>query len=80
MGPTILHQPPVFDGLSPVRGKCIFWRERLEEEDLFDGDVKPRNRRVHCVCFVEGDRWEATVSTVPDECPFGYRCRYHIRT
>lgn len=67
-----------YDGFSQVRGKCRFWRERLEEEDRFDSEVKPRDRRVHCSCFVEGIAWEVTVGTVPAECPLWYRCRYHM--
>jgi len=65
------------DGMSVVHRKCRFWRELLDEEDRFDSEVKPRDRRVHCSCFVEGLSWEVTVGTVPADCPLRSRCRYY---
>jgi hypothetical protein len=68
------------DGQSQVRGKCQYWRERMNDDDRWDIDLKPHERRVMCSCFVEGDQWDATVGTLPDDCPDRFRCRYHVRT
>lgn len=65
--------------MTQVRGKCQYWRERLNEDDRWDLAVKPPQRRVDCSCFVEGDRWEATISSVPLDCPVHFRCRYYIK-
>ncbi len=68
-----------FDGYAPVRGKCIYWREALNGEDEFNLRIKSENKRVECSCFVLGDLWHVTVSTVPSDCPEHRRCRYYIK-
>lgn len=66
------------DGQTQIRGKCQYWRERVDEYDLWDPDVKPRAKRVTGACFVEGRLWQYTVGTLPDDCPDCYHCRYHV--
>lgn len=66
------------DGQTQIRGKCLYWRERADEYDRWDPDVKPLEKRVTCACFVEGRLWHATVGTIPGECPDHFHCRYHI--
>jgi len=68
------------DGFSPIKGKCTYWRETLVEDDRFDSRVKKADKRVLCNCFVEGNTWPATVSTIPRDCPETYHCRYYIKT
>lgn len=63
---------------SPIRGKCFYWREQLNVDDVYDTRVKKDERRVECSCFVEGDRWTYTASTVPADCPQRLHCRYYI--
>jgi len=65
---------------APIKGKCTWWREFPNEEDRFDSALRDSDRRVECVCFVEGDAWEYKFKDVPDDCPFYRRCRYHIRS
>jgi hypothetical protein len=67
------------DIYAPVKGKCMWWREFADEEDRFDQRLSPGRRRVSCVCFVEGDRWQYLSQDVPADCPLGRRCRYHIK-
>ena len=67
------------DGYDPVPGKCNFWRERLNDEDRWDSSLKKEDRRVECSCFVEGDTWQVTVTTVPSDCPERFRCRYYVK-
>ena len=67
------------DGFAPIKGKCLYWRERLDEEDRYDSRLKKDEWRVHSTCFVDGDRWEYTVSTIPPDCPLHRKCRYHMR-
>ena len=62
-----------------VKGKCTWWREFPNEEDRFNRSLKADERRVQCICFVEGDTWEYETRDVPADCPFSRRCRYHIR-
>ena len=64
---------------EPIRGKCTWWREDLNEEDRFDRGLKAEAKRVHCACFVEGGTWEFHVGDVPKDCPVNLGCRYHIR-
>lgn len=64
---------------APVKGKCTWWREFPSEEDRFDPSISPENRRVDCMCFVEGDLWRYVSKDVPAECPEHRRCRYHIK-
>ena len=68
----------VLDGQTQIRGKCLYWRERMDEYDRWDLDVKPRDKRVLCSCFVEGKLWQVTVATLPGDCPDSEHCRYHI--
>ncbi len=64
---------------GPIKGKCTWWREFLNEEDRFDRGLPAGAKRVQCVCFVEGGAWEFTARTVPRDCPSSRRCRYHIK-
>lgn len=68
------------DGQTQVRGKCRYWRERMYEDDRWDIDVKRADKRVRCCCFVEGTFWEASVSTLPEDCPSRHACRYHVQS
>lgn len=68
------------DGYHPVKGKCLYWRELLNADDEWDTRLKQEQKRVECSCFVEGDRWEYTVETVPSDCPRTRHCRYHIKS
>lgn len=72
--------PVKLDGQTQVRGKCQYWRERMLEDDRWDLDLKLHAKRVACTCFVEGTRWEATVGTLPNDCPDQHACRYHVTT
>ncbi len=67
------------DGYAPVKGKCVYWRERLNEEDRWDVRLREDEKRVECSCFVEGDIWSVTTSTIPNDCPNRWHCRYYIR-
>jgi len=66
------------DGYSPIRGKCFYWREQVDDGDRYNTRVKPEDWQVECTCFVEGTRWLHTVSTVPADCPQKRHCRYYI--
>ncbi len=66
------------DGYTPIHRKCLFWREQIEDEDVYDSRLSEQDRRVSCTCFVEGDRWAYTVATVPPDCPKARKCRYYI--
>lgn len=68
------------DGFNPVKGKCVYWRESLHIDDKHDMSIKPPDKRVVASCFVEGDVWEYTASTVPADCPRSRQCRYHIKS
>ena len=65
-------------GFAPIRGKCHYWREALDDDDRYDSRMKQPDWRVHCSCFVLGDRWTFTVETVPSDCPQRMHCRYYI--
>ncbi|MDO8962874.1 MAG: hypothetical protein Q7W30_00090 [Coriobacteriia bacterium] len=67
-------------GFAPIRGKCTYWRESLNDEDRWDTSVKREDRRIACTCFVEGDQWQFTVSTTPSDCPRRYHCRYYVKS
>jgi len=67
------------DAYSPVKGKCAFWRELPNDDDTWDHSVKKDDRRVTCTCFIDGDIWLKTVSTVPTDCPRRHKCRYYVR-
>lgn len=66
------------DGQTQIRGKCLYWRERVDEYDRWDPDVKASDQRVTCSCFIEGRLWRVTVVTLHDDCPDRFHCRYHI--
>lgn len=63
---------------TPLKGKCLWWREFLNEEDRFDRDLPKSAKRVQCVCFVEGGSWQFAAKDVPRDCPVSRSCRYHI--
>jgi hypothetical protein len=67
------------DPYSPVRGKCVWWREIPDVEDRFDINVKPADKRVECSCFIEGYQWTFTTAEVPAECPRDRQCRYYVK-
>ena len=67
------------DGFSPIKGKCLYWRERLDEDDRYSPRLKQDDWRVQGICFVDGDTWDYTLSTVPSDCPLRLKCRYYIR-
>jgi hypothetical protein len=68
-----------FEGLTNVRGKCTYWRERMHDDDRFDPDVKEFDKRVVCNCFIEGTVWQTTVAALGN-CPQRWRCRYYVPT
>ncbi len=68
------------DPYSPLKGKCRFWREVANEEDRYDPSVPPEGRRITCSCWVEGDVWNVTNATLPDDCPMRFHCRYYIKS
>jgi hypothetical protein len=70
----------VGDAYAPIRGKCRFWREIPNVDDEYDTSVKPERKRVDCSCFVDGYLWMVTRSTIPDDCPNKWTCRYYIKT
>ena len=65
---------------TPVRGKCVYWREAANMDDEYDITVKKPDKRVEGSCFVEGDLWRFTVSTAPKDCPNYLSCRYYIKS
>jgi hypothetical protein len=67
------------DSYSPIRGKCVWWREVEDVEDRFDINVKPADKRVDCSCFVEGYQWVFPTIEVPPECPRCRGCRYYVK-
>jgi len=67
------------DAFSPVKGKCRFWRESSEIDDLYNMSIKAEDKRVVCTCFVEGDMWVMPAKDTPVDCPTRYKCRYYIR-
>ncbi|MBI5231141.1 MAG: hypothetical protein HY876_03135 [Coriobacteriales bacterium] len=64
---------------EPIKGKCMWWREIPNEDDRYDGRLKPEDRRVSCECFVEGRGWVYPTIEVPKDCPEARRCRYYIK-
>lgn len=63
---------------APIRGKCFYWREALNEEDRYNTRIKKGEGRVQCTCFVEGHGWTFTETTIPADCPNKRACRYYI--
>jgi hypothetical protein len=64
---------------TPIKGKCIWWREFAVDEDLWDTRLKDGERRVYCSCFVEGKGWYNQRKNVPGNCPDNRHCRYYIK-
>jgi hypothetical protein len=67
------------DSYSPIRGKCVWWREVEDVEDRFDINVKQADKKVDCSCFIEGFQWVFPTSEVPPECPQCRGCRYYVK-
>jgi hypothetical protein len=67
------------DNYAPIKGKCMYWRECLNEDDRFDSRVKKADKRIECSCFVEGRIWPATAKTLLADCPERYHCRYYVK-
>jgi len=67
------------DPYSPVKEKCIWWREFPVQEDKWDMRIKDVDKRIACSCFVEGKGWEFKTCELPPECPDSRACRYYIR-
>lgn len=64
---------------TPVKGKCTWWRESLHDDDEFTVSIAPPDKRVQCMCMVEGLGWIHKASEVPADCPESRRCRYYIK-
>ncbi len=67
------------DAYTPVKGKCMWWRETLDEEERHDTRVKREDVKVLCTCFVEGHFWTYRQAEMPADCPQCRHCRYYIR-
>lgn len=67
------------DAFSPIRGKCRFWREQADIDDVYDTSLKKEDKRVVCTCFIEGDMWSMPTKDVPADCPKQYKCRYYVK-
>lgn len=64
---------------TPIRGKCTWWREALNDDDEHDNRIRARDKRVSCMCTVEGRGWTFVSAEVPSDCPDSTRCRYYIK-
>ena len=64
---------------TPVKNKCIWWRELPIDEDTWNTRVPEDDKRVYCSCFIEGQGWVHPRIEVPHDCPDSRRCRYYIR-
>lgn len=67
------------DPYAPVRGKCTWWREVPNPNDVYDSRLKEPEKRVDCTCFVVGSVWSYRTCDVPAECPDSLHCRYYIK-
>lgn len=67
------------EAFAPVKGKCLYWREALNDEERWSSRLKPDEKHVDCTCFVEGDVWRFVVPEVPADCPNKRACRYYIK-
>jgi len=65
---------------EPIKGKCRWWREAIHEDDAHNIMVKESEKRVQCVCMIEGMAWECTVEETPLDCPEARKCRYYIKS
>jgi hypothetical protein len=63
---------------APMRGKCFYWREQPDYDDLYNMHLLKGQRRVRCSCFVEGETWTYTQDEMPSDCPQKLHCRYYI--
>lgn len=68
------------DPYSPIKGKCAFWREHPNDDDVWDTSIKKENRRIMCTCFIDGDMWTRTEGTLPADCPKRFKCRYYVKS
>jgi hypothetical protein len=68
------------DAYSPIRGKCTWWRETPDMDDEYDSSIREGEKRIRCLCFVEGRGWGFKVADLPVDCPDMLHCRYYIRT
>ncbi|PKQ21161.1 MAG: hypothetical protein CVT66_01525 [Actinobacteria bacterium HGW-Actinobacteria-6] len=68
------------DAFSPIRGKCMYWRQQANLDDAYDMSVKKEDKRVTCTCFVEGDMWSMKMKEIPSDCPNRRSCRYYIKS
>lgn len=67
------------DAYTPIRGKCMWWRETPVDEDIYDVRLREDEKRVHCSCFVEGRVWTHSRGDVPADCSEWKHCRYYIK-
>lgn len=67
------------DAFSPIRGKCMWWRETAVDEDVYDVRLREDEKRVNCACFVEGHLWIHSRGEVPPDCTEWKHCRYYIK-
>lgn len=68
-----------YNPFAPVRGKCVYWREQIDDDELWDARIKLEDRSVRCSCFIEGYIWDATVASIELDCPRRDHCRYYIK-
>ncbi|KAF0206815.1 MAG: hypothetical protein Q8S43_03810 [Actinomycetota bacterium] len=80
MAGTELIEEFFMDAYTPIKGKCRFWREAPEMDDLYNTAIKKDDKRVVCTCFVEGDMWVVPTKDTPSDCPKHRMCRYYIKT
>lgn len=67
------------DAYAPIKGKCVWWREALDEEQRYNRNVRREDITVRCSCFVEGDFWTYRNADLPANCPRSRSCRYYIK-
>jgi len=67
------------DEYSPIKSKCVWWRESPDVEERYNPTIKPENVKVHCSCFLEGYVWTARRKEVLADCPNSRHCRYYIK-
>jgi hypothetical protein len=65
---------------TPVKNKCTWWRESIHDDDRHDTSVKLAEKRVQCMCMIEGQGWTFPHAEVPADCPEARRCRYYIKS
>jgi hypothetical protein len=72
-------EPDMSGWYTPVKGKCTWWRESVHDDDAHNTSVKLPEKRVQCMCMIEGRGWTFTHAEVPSDCPESRRCRYYIK-